>query len=129
MEQILFDKDIESVNYGGNTRAQGLSNQIFNLYGTYRYRIRLMRVGRRKKVYYKIVVVNWKNRFVEEIGVYNPHLTDLFASKNFVSTNSQNVKFIKIKGRRAIFWLNKQVLLSPFVHRLFLAIDLIPNLK
>jgi ribosomal protein S16 len=127
---LCFDTDLfMNRNQVIDMKAKGkkLSSQILNLYHTYHYKIRLMRVGRRKKVSYKIVVVNWKNRFIEEIGSYDPQFSSFFTIDS--NNNIRFEKVIKLEGPRVIFWLQQRVLLTPFVHKLFLATDLIPPLK
>ena len=87
-------------------------NRIFVKY--YSYHIRLLRQGRKKNAFFKIVVVNSKNRIVANLGYYIPH-----SSKKF------RVKSIGINRSLSILWLLKQAIPSFFVFFLFEIIGLI----
>jgi ribosomal protein S16 len=74
----------------------------------YSYHIRLLRQGRKKNAFFKIVVVNSKNRIVSNIGYFIPH-----SFKKF------KIKSIGINKRLSIFWLLKHAIPSFFILFLF----------
>jgi len=71
-------------------------------------KIRLKRMGAKKKPFYRIVVADSRSprdgRFIEEIGYYNP-LTD--------------PKTVKIDDEKAIRWLNNGAKPTDIVDKLF----------
>jgi small subunit ribosomal protein S16 len=71
-------------------------------------KIRLKRMGAKKKPFYRIVVADSRSprdgRFIEEIGYYNP-LTD--------------PKTVKIDDEKAIKWLNNGAKPTDIVDKLF----------
>lgn len=78
------------------------------------YRIRLFRSGRRNKSFYKIVVVNWNNRIVSQLGYYNPH------------ADGANYKFIGLDRAASLKWLvEKKATPTYFVFFIFEKIGLI----
>jgi ribosomal protein S16 len=87
-------------------------NRIFVKY--YSYHIRLLRQGKKKKIFFKIVVVNSKNRIVANLGYIMPH----------GSVNSK-IKPIGINRIATILWLLKHAVPSYFIFFLFENIGLI----
>lgn len=78
------------------------------------YRIRLFRVGRVNKSFYKIVVVNWNNRIVSQLGYYDPHADGL------------TYKLIGLDRAAALRWLlEKKATPTYFVFFIFEKIGLI----
>ena len=71
-------------------------------------RIRLKRIGAKKKPFYRVVVADSRSprdgRFIEEIGCYQP---------------VANPEIIKIKEDRALDWLSKGAQPSDTVRSLF----------
>lgn len=71
-------------------------------------RIRLKRMGAKKKPFYRVVVTDQRSprdgRFIEEIGYYNP-LTE--------------PKTVKIDDEKAVNWLNNGAKPTATVDRLF----------
>jgi ribosomal protein S16 len=91
------------------------------------YRIRLHRTGRHKRPVYKIVVVNFNNRIISQIGYYIPHLnSELIGKKkrDYVSFYIRK-KIIFLDRNACISWLRKSVKLSPFIFYVFLSLGLI----
>ncbi len=84
----------------------------------YSYHIRLLRQGRKKNAFFKIVVVNSKNRIIANLGYFIPH-----ASKKF------KVKSIGITRSLAILWLLKHAIPSFFIFFLFEIIGLLKYSK
>jgi len=74
----------------------------------YSYHIRLLRQGRKKHAFFKIVIVNSKNRIVSNLGYFIPHF-----SKRF------KVKSIGINRNLTILWLLKHAIPSFFILFLF----------
>jgi ribosomal protein S16 len=82
------------------------------------YRIRLFKIGRKQKPFYKIVVVNWNNRIVSQLGYYNPH------------ADGSKYKFIGLDRSATLKWLiNKKATPSYFVFFIFEKIGLIKYKK
>jgi|ERR1700748_1396930 ribosomal protein S16 len=78
------------------------------------YRIRLFRTGRRGKSFYKIVVVNWNNRIVSQLGYYNPH------------ADGSKYKYIGLDRSACIKWLvEKKATPSYFIFFIFEKIGLV----
>jgi ribosomal protein S16 len=80
----------------------------------YSYHIRLLRQGRKKNAFFKIVIVNSKNRIVSSLGYFIPH-----SSKNF------KIKSIGINRNLTILWLLKHAIPSFFILFLFESIGLL----
>jgi ribosomal protein S16 len=80
----------------------------------YSYHIRLLRQGRKKNAFFKIVIVNSKNRIIGNLGYFIPH-----SFKNF------KVKPIGINRNLSILWLIKHAIPSFFILFLFENIGLI----
>lgn len=85
---------------------------IFSRY--YNPRLRLLKLGRIKRVYFKIVVVNMDNRIIEDVGYILPHV-------------GKNIKFKKIGLDRSkcIKWLLKKAIPSLIVFFVFENVGLI----
>jgi ribosomal protein S16 len=78
------------------------------------YKIKLFRTGRHNKSFYKIVVVNWNNRIVSQLGYYNPH------------ADGHNYKLIGLDKAAALRWLiQKKATPTYFVFFVFEKIGLI----
>lgn len=80
----------------------------------YSYKIRLLRQGKKKRIFFKIVVVNHKNRIVGNLGYLTPH-----------ANNDNKLKSIGINRMQVVFWLLKNAVPSFFVFFLFENIGLI----
>ena len=93
----------------------------------FNYRIRLHRSGRYKKPIYKIVVVNFNNRIVSQIGYYAPHLNSELVGKKkkYYASFYIRKKIIFLDRNACISWLRKSVKLSPFIFYVFLTLGLI----
>ncbi|NLU10911.1 MAG: 30S ribosomal protein S16 [Tepidanaerobacter acetatoxydans] len=81
-------------------------------------KIRLKRMGAKKKPFYRVVVADSRmprdGRFIEEIGYYNP-LT--------------NPIEIKINEEKAVDWLNKGAIPTDSVKYLFKNLGILPDKK
>lgn len=84
----------------------------------YSYHIRLLRQGRKKNAFFKIVVVNSKNRIIANLGYFIPH-----------SSKKYKVKLIGINRNLSILWLLKHAIPSFFIFFLFESIGLIKYKK
>lgn len=87
-------------------------NRIFIKY--YSYHIRLLRQGKKRKVFFKIVVVNSKNRIISNLGYIMPHIS-----------KKSKMKPIGINRVLTISWLLKHATPSYFIFFLFENIGLI----
>jgi ribosomal protein S16 len=87
-------------------------NKIFVKY--YAYHIRLLRQGRKKNAFFKIVVVNSKNRVISNLGYFIPHSFEKF-----------KVKPIGINRSLTIQWLLKHAIPSFFLLFFFEFVGLI----
>ena len=92
------------------------------------YRIRLQRSGKKKKPFFKIVVVNFYNRIVCYLGTYNPHslpffskncYNEIFYINDFYSENFFASRVISLELNLLLNWLEKGVYLSPFIAFIF----------
>lgn len=86
---------------------------VFNRY--YTPRLRLMRTGRKKKSTYKIVVVNFDNRIIGDLGYIIPHAVN---KKKFI-------KKIGLDRSKSILWLLKKASPSLIVFFIFENIGLV----
>jgi ribosomal protein S16 len=75
---------------------------IFSRYFT--PRLRLLRLGRIRRAYYKIVVVNMDNRIVEDLGYILPH-----------SASHKRIKRVGLDRSKCIKWLLKKSIPSLIV--------------
>ncbi len=80
----------------------------------YSYRIRLFQQGRKKNIFFKIVVVNSKNRIIANLGYIVPH-----------ANSKSKIKPIGLNRNRCIFWLLKHAVPSYFVFFIFENVGLI----
>ena len=73
-------------------------------------KIRLKRIGRRNKPFYRVVVMDSRKKrdgaFIEELGWYNP-----------VAGKSE--QDYSLKGDRVLYWLNEGAQITDIVHHLF----------
>jgi len=79
-------------------------------------KIRLQRIGKRGQAYFRVIVTEHtqkpKGRFLELLGVYDPH-------KNKVN----------VKKERVVFWLSKGAQVSPTVNNLLIGRKIIEGQK
>lgn len=74
-------------------------------------KIRLRRIGAKKKPFYRIVVADSHNardgRFIEEIGTYNPHTNpseitvDIAKAKDWISKGAQPTDTVRALLKKA----------------------------
>lgn len=86
-------------------------NRIFIKY--YTYHIRLLRQGKKKRAFFKIIVFSPENRIIANLGYIMP------------SAYKNKIKPIGINRNRSIFWLLKYATPSYFVFFIFENVGLI----
>lgn len=86
---------------------------IFSRY--YINRIRLIQIGRKKRSYFKIVVVNYNNKIVADLGYLIPH----------AEIQKKTMKKVGLDRSLCVFWLLKRAVPSVVVFFLFENLGLI----
>jgi ribosomal protein S16 len=81
------------------------------------FKIGLIKIGRKKNSVFQIVVINYNNKKIDNIGFYNPKLC---FSKSLVYSGFSNKigKIISLDFKKVFFWLSKKIKLGPFFHKI-----------
>lgn len=107
------------------------------------YKIKLLRVGRKKKSFFKIVVVNWNNKNVDFLGYFNPHLLKddiyfkdyienmnigkkavLLSDRLIRKSDFFNNKMICLNYEKMFFWMSVGALFDSFIHKIIVTVIL-----
>jgi len=97
-----------------------LSSKLSN-----KYNLCLIRTGRRKNPFFKVVVTNYNRKKIDIIGVFLP-CANLYKKEGvFFYQNSSLVqrKQLNVDFEKLFFWLRKRVIPSVFVHHLIKSIE------
>ncbi|HNV43801.1 MAG TPA: 30S ribosomal protein S16 [Exilispira sp.] len=83
-------------------------------------KLRLKKVGRRNQIYFRLVAVDERfprdGRFIEELGSYNPHETDV--EKKFQFKGEPNQEAVEQTKQKIIQWFKNGAQPSPTVYKL-----------
>ncbi|NLJ05754.1 MAG: 30S ribosomal protein S16 [Exilispira sp.] len=83
-------------------------------------KLRLKKVGRRNQIYFRLVAVDERfprdGRFIEELGSYNPHETDV--EKKFRFKGEPNQEAVEQTKQKIIQWFKNGAQPSPTVYKL-----------
>ena len=83
-------------------------------------KLRLKKVGRRNQIYFRLVAVDERfprdGRFIEELGSYNPHETDV--EKKFQFKGEPNQEAVEQTKQKIIQWFKNGAQPSPDIGKI-----------